>query len=247
MLLYHVTTADLKKWTEAASRDFPGGYRTVASKFNDGITVYRFKFVKPGETLGMAYDGLVYVNGHWRIFPKPWQVASSRAETKPGKAEPISFGPVIERVVNDDRSGKDWFIDLDKGVLHTPSAAAEGRGKPAQMLDWARRQGIDASGIKAGEGFLLGIDLEVAVIGGASWDDMDAARVAAAVGEEPAASLKDAKDQPAVAVGGGGRPAATLYGFRTREGGVGVLQVLGVADDGKGLKIRYRLVRRTSE
>ena len=31
--------------------------------------------VKPGETLGMAFDGLAFVNGHWRIFPKPWRAA----------------------------------------------------------------------------------------------------------------------------------------------------------------------------
>ena len=38
-----------------------------------GLTVYAFKFVKPGETLGMAFDGLVWVNGHFAIFPKPWR------------------------------------------------------------------------------------------------------------------------------------------------------------------------------
>jgi hypothetical protein len=32
----------------------------------------RWKFVKPGETIGMAYDGLVFVNGHWAWFPKAW-------------------------------------------------------------------------------------------------------------------------------------------------------------------------------
>jgi hypothetical protein len=22
----------------------------------------------------MAYDGLIYVNGHWAWFPKPWRI-----------------------------------------------------------------------------------------------------------------------------------------------------------------------------
>ncbi|TMQ06352.1 MAG: hypothetical protein E6J91_38110 [Deltaproteobacteria bacterium] len=26
-----------------------------------------------GEQLGMAYDGLIYVNNHWAWFPKPWR------------------------------------------------------------------------------------------------------------------------------------------------------------------------------
>jgi len=29
--------------------------------------------VKQGETIGLAFDGLVYVNGHWVIMPKPWR------------------------------------------------------------------------------------------------------------------------------------------------------------------------------
>ena len=29
--------------------------------------------VLPGESLGMAFDGLVHVNGHWAWFPKPWR------------------------------------------------------------------------------------------------------------------------------------------------------------------------------
>jgi hypothetical protein len=69
--LWGATTGDLQSWTGYAS-EFPGGYRDVASKFKDGLTFYRFKFVPPGEDLGMAFDGLVFVNGHWAIFPKPW-------------------------------------------------------------------------------------------------------------------------------------------------------------------------------
>jgi hypothetical protein len=74
LLVYRATTEDLKKWEGAAAQHFPGGYRKVAPKFKDGLAVYSFKFVEPGKTSGMAYDGLVRVNGNWRIFPKPWRV-----------------------------------------------------------------------------------------------------------------------------------------------------------------------------
>lgn len=30
--------------------------------------------------LGMAYDGLIYVNGHWAWFPKPWRVLGGDGE-----------------------------------------------------------------------------------------------------------------------------------------------------------------------
>lgn len=72
--LSKATTDDLQKWTAEAQADFPGGYKRVASKFKPGLTLYRWKYVKPGEKLGTSYDGLVFVNGHWTWFPKPWRV-----------------------------------------------------------------------------------------------------------------------------------------------------------------------------
>lgn len=74
--VFSATSDELKSWTGAAA-EFPGGYKDVAAQLKPGVKVYRFKFVEPGQDLGMAYDGLVNVNGHWRIFPKPWRVAGS--------------------------------------------------------------------------------------------------------------------------------------------------------------------------
>lgn len=66
------SVADLKAGTGNAEK-FPGGYKDVADKYNDGLTIYRFEFLAPGEDAGMAFDGLTYVNGNWRIVPKPWR------------------------------------------------------------------------------------------------------------------------------------------------------------------------------
>lgn len=72
LLLFAATTDDFKAGNEAAGK-FPGGYKKIADQLKPGVTLYRFKFVKPGETLGMAFDGLSHVNGHWVIVPKPWR------------------------------------------------------------------------------------------------------------------------------------------------------------------------------
>lgn len=74
VLLSKATTDDLKAWTPQAEADFPGGYKRIADKFQPGLTVYRWKYAKPGEKLGMAFDGLIFVNNHWAWFPKPWRV-----------------------------------------------------------------------------------------------------------------------------------------------------------------------------
>ncbi len=73
--LISATTDELKSWSGKAE-DFPGGYKDVASHFKPGLTLYKFSFVEPGQDLGMAFDGLVYVNGNWRLFPKPYRLVA---------------------------------------------------------------------------------------------------------------------------------------------------------------------------
>jgi hypothetical protein len=74
LLLSSATSEELQKWTGNAKEQFPGGYERIGPSVADGFTFYRFKFVAPGAKLGMAFDGLVHVNGHWRLFPKPYRV-----------------------------------------------------------------------------------------------------------------------------------------------------------------------------
>jgi hypothetical protein len=66
------TSNEIKSGAGAAS-ELPGGWKDVAGKMKPDIRIYRFKFVEPGKDLGMAFDGLVFVNGNWRIVPKPWR------------------------------------------------------------------------------------------------------------------------------------------------------------------------------
>lgn len=73
--LISATTDELKSWSGKAT-DFPGGYKDVASHLKPGLTLYKFSFVEPGQDLGMAFDGLVYVNGNWRLFPKPYRLVA---------------------------------------------------------------------------------------------------------------------------------------------------------------------------
>jgi len=73
LLTWWVTTDDLKAGSDMLD-NFPGGYRDVVSYMKLGLPWVRFKFVKPGEELGMAFDGLVWVNDHWAWMPKPWRM-----------------------------------------------------------------------------------------------------------------------------------------------------------------------------
>lgn len=51
---------------------FPGGYAGLAEHLVPGRTWVCWKFVAPGERLGMAWDGLVHVEERWVWFPRAW-------------------------------------------------------------------------------------------------------------------------------------------------------------------------------
>jgi Trypsin-like peptidase domain len=74
VLVYAASSEDLKAWNPKAAQSFPGGWKEMGPHLLPGVTWLAFDFVKPGEKLGMAYDGLVLVDGKWRLFPKPWRV-----------------------------------------------------------------------------------------------------------------------------------------------------------------------------
>jgi len=73
ILVWHATTDELKAGT-GDSEQFPGGYGDAAQHLSAGLDVFRFKFVKPGETAGMAFDGLYNLDGRWVLMPKPWRI-----------------------------------------------------------------------------------------------------------------------------------------------------------------------------
>lgn len=76
LLLVVVRTDDLIDGKPALA-EFPGGYKKVVGEMKRGLPIARFKFVKPGSDTGMAFDGLVHVNGRWVLIPKPWTAAAS--------------------------------------------------------------------------------------------------------------------------------------------------------------------------
>lgn len=72
LLLTYTHTSNLQNG-DAVLDEFPGGYKEITQYFKADVPIVRFKFVAPGETTGMAFDGLVFVNDHWVMMPKPWR------------------------------------------------------------------------------------------------------------------------------------------------------------------------------
>jgi hypothetical protein len=70
-----VRVASVQQLRDGTAEDFPGGYRAVAGSLVEGPLWFRWRWTRPGEPHGMAYDGLVHLpGGFWAWLPKPWRV-----------------------------------------------------------------------------------------------------------------------------------------------------------------------------
>ena len=52
---------------------FPGGYKALTGHLVVERIWSAWKYVRPGATSGMAYDGLVWLDDRFVWFPKPWR------------------------------------------------------------------------------------------------------------------------------------------------------------------------------
>jgi hypothetical protein len=53
------------------SRTFPEAYRHIARWLNPHRVWVAWKYTAPGQTSGLAYNGLVWCDDHWAWYPKP--------------------------------------------------------------------------------------------------------------------------------------------------------------------------------
>lgn len=66
-------TVELLRDGHPATEGFPGGYRRMAPALAPGRVWVAWKYVRPGASSGMSFDGLVFLDDHWAWFPKPWR------------------------------------------------------------------------------------------------------------------------------------------------------------------------------
>lgn len=182
---------------------------------------------------------LFFVAGLFASAPNaPQTTLGSLGQSEPVVALPaVSFGPVIERVLNDDGIKRDFFIDLDTGRLFSPPPGLSLADTNA-FAAWLRDNGIDAMGkTSVSVRGLVGMEMIARPLDGAQWESLEAHD---ALANEV---LKHGSPGAPVFLTAKGQLPETFL-FKTREGGVGVLQITGFTDNPRGAKIRYKLVRR---
>jgi hypothetical protein len=74
----HAAPAGMLGEDNELSRHFPGGYRQIARLLKPERVWVSWKYVRPGESSGLAFDGLVWCDNHWSWFPKPYRLLGKR-------------------------------------------------------------------------------------------------------------------------------------------------------------------------
>lgn len=70
LIIQSANTSHLK---QGSNKGLPGGYSSIATKFKDDLIIYSFCYANPGSTIGMRFDGLIYVRNKWVFIPKMWR------------------------------------------------------------------------------------------------------------------------------------------------------------------------------
>jgi len=152
---------------------------------------------------------------------------------KSGNASSPSFGPVIERVVSP-------IMALDFDTDSVAKIAQESHPNAPEVkyppFNTMRKQGMDVY-LEFNSHTLLLRETNLKHLSNEHWTAISP--------RELAQTMRSINSAYAVALGGiqVSTNGPATYGFQTREGSIGLLQITGFTDNPPGVKIRYKLVK----
>jgi serine/threonine protein kinase len=173
----------------------------------------------------------------------------------------LTFDSVIERVVYETTTGRDCFLDLETGRLLQPPPQVlsmfvatnwqkhymDEPEAADPMRAWVWTSGADlvygAPAFNHESGLIL---LDGEIMGSQDYWEMEAARVSELLHEAEATGQAKVSGTPSLV---GAAPFVRAdqmpdsHAFRTKDGTMGVLQVIDFTDNPRGVKIRYKLIQ----
>jgi len=176
-------------------------------------------------------------------FPEN-ELLIKEAQKQLAKLEPsvaLVFGPVLERILQDDGKPGSW-IDFDTGQTYCPPKEIHG-GSTEMAFRWVRQHGIDGGAENALPGFNT-IDLDAVCLDRAEWESLDPSALVALL-ERKESLIKPVKQgsYDIVKLIPDGKQIKPCFGFKTREDGLGMLQIVEFLDNPWRMKIRYKMLR----
>ena len=165
------------------------------------------------------------------------QAASMPAAAPSEPVEQISrsaFGPVMERELTNLATIK-LASDHQDALPQSVTEQSRGPEKDSAACAWLEQAGMDFAFVDDYDGF-YGMTRDLATLKREDWES--------ASPDSVAGSLHDTGQDVAAKFGEASRlnnPTNFTYGFKTRDGSVGMLQVIGYNNNPSGVKIRYKL------
>ena len=148
-----------------------------------------------------------------------------------------AFGPPVEQVLTNLTA-----VNLASGKMEEfpASVTDQNRGpdKDAAACTWMEREGLDFAFMSDYDGF-YGMTRDLDTLKREDWDSASPESVAEALqdkGQDVTAKFGEASRLD--------NPTNYTFGFKTRDGTVGLLQFIGYSDNPRGAKIRYKLASR---
>jgi hypothetical protein len=190
----------------------------------------------PDRKFGTPDDERFYFNEHGIGVAGAAATVSATPNSKQSITTPTgpTFGPVIEREV-----AADLAIDFDTGKLghsmpyFTPPLSLQGTESSessVKNISWELDAGMDV--VPGDSGHFIGFDLKAEVLESDAWEKLTASEVRQRLihtYRQTSQPLNLGEERPA--------PCA----FQTREGGMGILQI--ISSTKASVKLRYKLVQ----
>ena len=147
------------------------------------------------------------------------------------------FGPMIETVLPVAETNKATdILDLETGRAQLEPPFESFNSRADAIMAWIRSHGLDVSCfLWSGGAACVTYDMTIVAVEAKCWEETTAEELL----DNPA--LTPARHSPRrLLLQGHNRP--DTYMFRTGEGTLGMLRIVGSSPHGRGVKIRYKLV-----
>lgn len=162
-------------------------------------------------------------------YPKKLDNTSLKIETNDG------FKETIKEILPAAEGRNAKLLDIDTGKWGRKSDFGQ---NDRETHKWVRENGLDLLGFfERGRFGLLAFDVAVLPVKSPDWQRLAAKDI---IENKLLDQMEPNKITPMLPVETADAPATYL--FRTRENGIGILQITGFSKNPKGVKVRYKLV-----
>lgn len=146
------------------------------------------------------------------------------------------FGPTLEMVLPAAATEQPEILDLETGRLTRQEPLDHFKFRADAIMGWIRTKGLDIScKVWSTGATCVTYDMTTVAVAGKCWDSITEEEILG----NPALAAKGHSPRRLLVLGQN-RP--DTYIFRTGEGTLGILQIVGLSDHGAGVKIRYKMI-----